>query len=141
MTNTVAVETLRYTLRQSMRRDGRGMVPASVILDILDNLSDGGLSGEISVAADQAYTIELSAPFAYEIEQLDIVASEGSCDVEIAINGTPVTGLGAVAVSATPASAQATADNKVAAGQTVTLTVSNNSGALNVAFTLKTARS
>lgn len=53
----------------------------------------------------------------------------GSFNVAIEINGTPVTGLGAVAVNGTPATSNATGGNTIATGNSVSVVISGVSGA------------
>lgn len=69
-------------------------------------------------------TLDQSAPFGYVIDDLVAVVSQGSLDVEISINGTPVTGMSGT-VDSTEDTFTATAANVVSPGDRVVLTFSS----------------
>ena len=58
----------------------------------------------------------------------------------VKIDGTSVTSISAVSVSSTEATATATGANSVTAGNTITLVLSSNSAAVDVAFSIKVTR-
>jgi len=68
-------------------------------------------------------------PYAGTISTLKYFTGNGSFNVAIKVNGTTVTGLGAVAVSsATPATATATALNVFAKGDNITAVITGSTG-------------
>ena len=99
------------------------------------SLQDGGSS-----IAATTYTLELYAQYAYTINQLKIISASGTCTVAVKINGVDVTGISAVAVSSTIATANASAANIVAVGDKITLVTTSNSALTNLQASLKTTR-
>lgn len=99
------------------------------------SLQDGGSS-----IAATTYTLELYAQYAYTINQLKIISASGTCTVAVKINGVDVTGISAVAVSSTIATANASAANTVAVGNKITLVTTSNSALTNLQASLKTTR-
>jgi hypothetical protein len=68
-------------------------------------------------------------PYAGTVSTLKYFTGNGSFNVAIKVNGTTVTGLGAVAVSSsTPATATATAANTFAAGDNITAVITGSTG-------------
>ena len=98
------------------------------------------ITGHIETAANKSYVLDQAAAYAYTINTLIIDASGGTCTAKLTIDGVDVTGISAVSVSTTEATGTASAANSVAVGNTVALVISANSAALNVSFTMKTAR-
>lgn len=83
------------------------------------------------------YDINTYAVFAYTINEVyQIQTSAGTVTAAIKINGTAVTGLGAISVSSTPQNVAATAANTVSVGDRVQVVFSGNAGATNINFTL-----
>jgi hypothetical protein len=69
-------------------------------------------------------------PYAGTVSTLKYFTGNGSFNVAIKVNGTTVTGLGAVAVSSsTPATATATAANTFSAGDNITAVITGSTGA------------
>jgi hypothetical protein len=69
-------------------------------------------------------------PYGGTISTLKYFTGNGSFNVAIKVNGTTVTGLGAVAVSSsTPATATATAANTFSAGDNITAVITGSTGA------------
>jgi hypothetical protein len=99
------------------------------------SLQDGGSS-----IAATTYTLELYAQYAYTINQLKIISASGTCTVAVKINGVDVTGISAVSVSSTIATANASAANTVAIGDKITLVTTSNSALTNLQASLKTTR-
>jgi hypothetical protein len=99
------------------------------------SLQDGGSS-----IAATTYTLELYAQYAYTINQLKIISAFGTCTVAVKINGVDVTGISAVSVSSTIATANASAANTVAVGDKITLVTTSNSALTNLQASLKTTR-
>ena len=98
------------------------------------------ISGHIETAANTTYYLDQYAMYAYTINEIRIISASGTVTAAVKIDGSNVTGIGAVAVSSAEATGTATAANSVAVGQTVSLVLSSNSSALNVRFTLKITR-
>lgn len=91
--------------------------------------------------ANGTVTLIASSRYAFTIESLQhLVLSAGTITAEIAINGTAVTGLSAVAVTSTSQNVSATAANTVAIGDRVTLVLSSAASAANLEFTMAITR-
>jgi len=88
----------------------------------------------------QTYTLELYAQYAYTINELKIISELGTCTAAVKINGTDVTGISAVSVSATIATGTASAANTVAIGDKITMVISSPSTLDNLQASLKTTR-
>lgn len=87
------------------------------------------------------YTILRSARHAFTINTAyGAVASAGSGTITVAINGTPITGLNAAAVTTTPADLTATAANTVSVGNVVTVTVAGLADNETIAATIQGTR-
>ena len=99
------------------------------------SLQDGGTS-----IAATTYTLELYAAYAYTINELKIISALGTCTAAVQINGTPVTGISAVAVSTVIATGTASAANTVAVGDKITLVITSPSTLNNLQASLKTTR-
>lgn len=108
--------------------------------DTISKVFNDGISGAIETPSDKTYTIEQSAPYPYDIQELVIQSSAGSCNVTIAIEGTVVTGLVNVGVSTTEVTSGATASNSVSKGDKVILILSGNSSSADVSFSLENLR-
>ena len=98
------------------------------------------IDGHIETVADKEYVLSQNAEYAYDIDSFVNILASGTCTVEIAINGTAVGGLAAIAVTDAESTDAATAPFSVPAGAKVTLTVSSNSVALDLAFSIQTTR-
>lgn len=95
------------------------------------------ITGQIS-AANGTYNIVTSAPGAMIIKSLHAVTDTGTVSIEVEIDATPITGLGAVVAAAAGASGTATAANTVAATEAITFVLTSNTGsATTVDFTLE----
>lgn len=108
--------------------------------DLTNKPSTEELSGLIPTASNLTYTLTLAASFACTISNLKIISSSGTCTAAIKINATSVTGISAVSVSSTLATATASGSNSVAVNDKISLEITNNSSAKDVAFTLKLER-
>lgn len=86
--------------------------------------------------SEKTYTIVRNSKRAWSIGDLAVKTESGTCDLAIQIDGVDVTGMSSVSVSSTEATATATAANSVAAGETVTIVVSNASSAEDLSITL-----
>lgn len=104
---------------------------------LVENISFQDLNQGIS---STTYVIEYYAAYAYNINQLKIVADAGTCTAAVKINGTNVTGISAVSVSTSVATGTATAANAVAVGDKVTLVITSPSGLNNLQASIKTTR-
>lgn len=96
--------------------------------------------GHLDAPTNKTYFLDFKAAFAGTLNSLDIGSISGTCTVDIKINGVAVTGLSAIAVSNSTPTALATALNAFAAGAQITIVISANSAATDLAFTLKYTR-
>jgi hypothetical protein len=97
------------------------------------------ISGTI---ADSIATVVLDqkAQFSYDIESIAYVASSGSFDMDVEIDGTDVTSLSGLSVTTTEAESTATGANSVAVGQTVRLVFTGKADGEDLYFTMKCTR-
>ena len=98
------------------------------------------IDGHIETVANKEYVLSQNAEYAYDIDSLVIKLLSGTCTVEVAINGTAVGGLEAVAVTSSETTDAASAPFSVPSGAKVTLTVSSNALGLDLAFSIQTTR-
>lgn len=98
--------------------------------------------GLLEIPEEKTYTLDQSAAYAYDIDSLIGITVAGSLDVQIEIDGTPVTGLDPVAMGTGETTGTATAARSVAIGNTVTLVVTDldTDTAEDFAFTMKVTR-
>lgn len=94
-------------------------------------------SSFIEAPSNKSYTIDLAAAVGYTISTFKAITSSGTLTAAVKINGTPVTGISAQAVSSVLSTGTASAANTVSIGDTVTVVVSSVSSAVDFAFTLK----
>lgn len=85
----------------------------------------------ISVPVNQAYAVEIAAPFGYTINKIQTKCTSGTCTLTFTIGATALGG-GANSVSSTLQAKSHTSANVVAVGDTVTATVSSNSSCLGL---------
>jgi hypothetical protein len=121
---------------------GRALVDDATVADQRATLGVAVdfISGHIQTAADATYYLDQYAAYAYTINEIRIISASGTVTAAVKIDGTNVTGISAVAVSSAEATGTASAANSVSVGNTVTLVLSSNAGALDVRFTLKITR-
>lgn len=81
----------------------------------------------IEVADDKAYVVIGKAAQAFTITEVTTIAATGTCTATIEINGTPLGGT-ANSVSTSEQSQTHSSANEVAAGDTVEIVISSNSG-------------
>lgn len=82
-----------------------------------------------AVVSDDTVWLVYDAPYGGTINSLTYFTGNGSFVVSIQINGTPITGLGAIAVlSATPATTNASGLNTFAAGARITAVITGSTG-------------
>jgi len=82
-----------------------------------------------AVVSDDTVWLCFDTPYAGTVNSLTYFTGAGSFTCAIQINGTPVTGLGAVAISsATPATTNATAANVFTQGQRITAVITGSTG-------------
>jgi len=98
------------------------------------------ISGFIEIPSDKSITLVAKARTAFTINTAYFDCVAGTCDATVAINGTNVTGLTNVSVSTTEADTEATANNEVAVGDRITLTLSSVSGLSDLEFDIKGTR-
>jgi hypothetical protein len=112
------------------------------------NINIGGNQGpakfdlnfELQSGQDASFTLHQYASFGYIIDKAYYKTDSGTISAAIKINGTNITGLSALSISSTEGSASATAANVVSIGDTVSVTTSSNSSAVNTAITLHCTR-
>lgn len=92
--------------------------------------------GCVLVAANQAYPLVQKSAKARTITEATFKSSSGTCTATLDINGVPLGG-GANSVSSVEQSIAHSSANELAEGDTLTLTISANSTALNVSFSIK----
>lgn len=107
---------------------------------IIALLNTAFLPGMIESPSNKTYTIDQYSIDARTLNTLAIKTSSGTCTVDIKIDGTTVTGLGALSISSVETIATASGLNTVAIGQTITLVVSSNSSSVDLVWTLKYTR-
>ncbi len=82
-----------------------------------------------ATVSDDTVWLCFDTPYAGTVNSLTYFTGSGSFTANIQINGTSVTGLGAVAVSsATPATTNATAANVFTVGQRITAVITGSTG-------------
>ncbi len=97
-------------------------------------------TGHIIAPANYTYVIDQSAAYAYTINTLTAQTSSGTIQCLLAIGGTTVTGISALSISSSPATATASALNSVSIGNRVTMVCSSNSSGADLSFTTKVTR-
>jgi len=96
---------------------------------------------EIKTGVNDTIYLVPYAIYAATINSLKgLQTDSGTITVTININGTPVTGLSAIAVTSTPQDVNATALNTIAIGDVVTLVTTSNSSAVNLRFSMEATR-
>jgi hypothetical protein len=109
-----------------------GPIGAGAVID--------SIGGHIEAAANKSYVLDQAAAFAYTVNSLAIRSASGTCTAKLQIDGVDITGISSVAVGSTETTATASGANAVTAGQTLALVVSGNSGATEVAFSVRVTR-
>lgn len=117
-------------------------------LKAVANTGGGGVAGSTIMgtfyyATPTNTTIPLVsyAEYAFTINGLNnLVVSGGTITAEIQINGTPVTGLAALAVTGVAQNPTATAANVVNVGDQVTVVLSSNASSSGLQFTMRATR-
>ncbi len=113
---------------------------AVTIDKIADALLIEGISGHIDDPEIDTYNIDLDAKYPYEINEVTVKSQAGSGTLTILINGTPVTGISAVAFNTSENTYTATAAKSVATGVDVLFRIDTNSSGDDVMFTIKVTR-
>ena len=99
-----------------------------------------GIQFFLPKGADATYVIDQSASFAYTIIDAVAETDSGTITVKVAIDGTQVEGIEAMAITDTESTDTATSANAVAAGAKVTLVFSSNATALVLSVKLNCTR-
>ena len=99
-----------------------------------------GIQFFIPTGADDTYIIDQSASFAYTIVDAVADTASGTITLEVNIDGTEVTGIDAMAITAAESTDTASAQNAVAAGATVDFIFTANSSALGLSVKLNCTR-
>lgn len=98
------------------------------------------ISGHIVAPEASTIVLDQSAAYAYSINSLIGVCTAGSVDIDIQIDGTPVTSIDGVTVDDSEDTHTATGASSVSVGSTVSLVINSESSAENFSFSLKTTR-
>jgi hypothetical protein len=119
----------------------------SSIQSQLDTLAGGGVTltfgiqFNLDLGTDATYTLDQYATFAYTINSAVYQTASGTITAAVKIDGTNVTGLSALALTSTEGGpTSASGANAVAAGNTVSVALSSNSGAQQVSLKLNCTR-
>jgi hypothetical protein len=97
------------------------------------------ISGIIKTPANQDYRIVEKLPYGATITELTAKTSSGTITATFKIDATAIT-TGAISVTSTQASVTPTALNVAAAASALVMTLSSNSSAANLSFTVKFTR-
>lgn len=97
------------------------------------------ISGIVKTPANQDYRIVEKLPYAATITELTAKTSSGTITATFKINTTAIT-TGAINVTSTQGSVTPTALNVAASGDVLVMTLSANSSAANLSFTVKFTR-
>lgn len=109
----------------------------SVISTITETFTVRQIDWFVEVPTNKSYTIMAAAKVNGTVNNFTVKTSAGTCTLAIAKNGTNITGLGAIAVTSTVQTVNATALNTFVVGDKLTMTVSANAAAANLEFSLK----
>lgn len=96
-------------------------------------------SGIIALPSNKDYRITERIPSGWTLTRLTTKTASGSCTVTLKINSIAVTG-GAIATTSTQQSSTLTAANVTAEGDVLVITVSSNSSAVDLSFTIDFTR-
>jgi hypothetical protein len=119
---------------------GAGSINAASYFLNGGNLMTEDISGHIGDPEAINYNIVLDAKYPFTIEELTVKTSSGSCTATLKINGVNVTGIAAVSCTTTENTYTATANDVVALGDDVVLTLASLSSPDNLMFTIKVQR-
>lgn len=135
-TNTFSVAPVvtPFNAAGFVKNDASGVLSSSpLIINKQIYLSD--------LTSTTTFPLDTYAAFAYTINSVkQIKTSSGTVTLAFKIGSTNITGLSAVAVTATPQDVNATAANAVAIGDAVTMVASSNVNPLNLQFSLLATR-
>jgi hypothetical protein len=94
-----------------------------------------------NLIAGLTYPLDTYAAFGYTVTDVkQIQTSSGTVTAAIKINGTAITGLGSISVSATPQNVSASGANTLSVGDALSLVLSSASSPVNIQFTLVAKR-
>jgi hypothetical protein len=92
----------------------------------------------LPIPADGTIVAVAYAIYPFTIDQIfGLKVSAGSITLDVQINGVSIPGLSGLAVTTTPQNPIATSQNTVNVGDSVSLVLSNNSSAQDLAFAMK----
>jgi hypothetical protein len=106
----------------------------------LANLLLFDMTLELQAGANGTFTLNESASIKFQILSAKYKTDSGTISAAIAINGTNVTGLSALALTTTQGSTAATAANTVSVGNRITAVTTSNATAVNAVITLACKR-
>jgi hypothetical protein len=108
-----------------------------------NNIADSkfGFQFSLNIATNSTFIIDQYASFDYTILSAVYQTSSGTVTANVKINGTSVTGLSELSLTSSEAGpTSATALNDVVEGDTVVVTLSSNSNAVDVSIKLNCVR-
>lgn len=103
---------------------------------VVNALKIRALHGFIEVPSNKTYVLMASAEINSTINNIRIGTLSGTCTVAIQINGVSVTGLGAIAVTSTEQTVNATALRTLVVGNRLTMVVTANAASADLEFSL-----
>lgn len=86
------------------------------------------------------YYIRLNSYYPFIINNLKVICESGTCTMDVKINGATVTGMSAISVSGTIASATATALNTVAINDSVSIVITSATLLKNLSVSFSVTR-
>lgn len=130
---------LCYLLRVALAistSSGSTATSLSALTAVVNGLKIRALHGFIEVPINKTYVLMASAEINSTIDNIRIGTLSGTCTVAIQINGVSVTGLGAIAVTATEQTVNATALRTLVVGNRLTMVVTATSSTADLEFSL-----
>lgn len=120
--------------------NGCGSV-SSVSVEVFVTMSqDISITGRIEAPQNDTYIVVLNAPVAGTIDSFTYKTTSGSATLAVQIDAVNVTGLSGLGLTTVEATANATAANTFAVGQTIQIVVSSNSSSVNFDWVIKMTR-
>lgn len=137
ITNVTAGDAGQYSVKVSSQCGTVTSLAADLYVIMSQDLS---VAGRIDVPTDQTYIIVLNAPVAGRIDSFTYKTTSGSATLAVQIDAVNVTGLSGLGLTTVEATANATAANTFAVGQTIQIVVSSNSSSVNFDWVIKMTR-
>jgi hypothetical protein len=103
---------------------------------VLRTVNPQTYQGLIEVAANKLYIINIAIPVPLLVNSFTVKTLSGTCTLAVQIAGVSITGLSALAVTSVIQTVAATALNFATSGVILSMTVSANAAALDLAYAL-----